>query len=27
LPDQPQGQVRQVRRRLLTPEPDTLERV
>ena len=27
LPDQPQGQVRQVRRRLPTPEPDTLERV
>ncbi len=27
LPDQAQGQVRQVRRRLPTPEPDTLERV
>jgi hypothetical protein len=27
LPDQQQGQVRQVRRRLPTPEPDTLERV
>jgi len=27
LPDQPSGQVRQVRRRLPTPEPDTLERV
>jgi hypothetical protein len=27
LPDQSQGTVRQVRRRLLTPEPDTLERV
>jgi hypothetical protein len=27
LPDQPQGQVRQVRHRLPTPEPDTLERV
>ena len=27
LPDQPSGQVRQVRRRLPTPEPDTIERV
>jgi hypothetical protein len=27
LPDQAQGQVRQVRRRLPTPEPDTLERM
>ncbi|CAF1607045.1 unnamed protein product [Adineta ricciae] len=27
LPDQPQGPTRQVRRRLPTPEPDTLERV
>ncbi|CAF1030547.1 unnamed protein product [Rotaria sordida] len=27
LPEQHQGQVRQVRRRLPTPEPDTLERV
>ena len=27
LPDQSQGQIRQVRRRMLTPEPDTLERM
>jgi len=27
LPDQPQGQVRRVCRRLPTPEPDTIERV
>jgi outer membrane biosynthesis protein TonB len=27
LPDQPSGQVRQVRHRLPTPEPDTLERM
>jgi hypothetical protein len=27
LPDQPQAPARQVRRRLLTPEPDTIERV
>lgn len=27
LPDQAQGQVRQVRHRMPTPEPDTLERV
>ena len=27
LPDQAQGQVRQVRQRLPTPEPDTIERV
>ena len=27
LPDQPSGPVRQVRQRLPTPEPDTLERV